>query len=251
MVDIHHLRFKRAYELEPTNISLKKEYEKFKKLEAEAAEKADYLITISEFEEEYMSQFCNRKKIVTVSNIHYIKTSLQKTLPYENRKDIVFIGSQHAPNIDALYFLYKDIMPLVWQKLPHVKVNIIGSVKNSIKDIDNENFIFRGFVPDIESYFTTNKLMVAPLRYGAGVKGKIGQAFEYFLPVVTTSIGAEGMQLVHNVHALIHDDAIGFANSIIHLYENEETWSTLQANSEKSLLPFSIEKLKQQLLKII
>ena len=69
--------------------------------------------------------------------------------------------------------------------------------------------------------------MIAPLRYGAGVKGKIGQAFEYYLPVITTDIGAEGMNLTNNHHAIITNDSTEFANKIIELYENEELWKKL------------------------
>ena len=250
MVDIHHLRFKRVSELEPNNTLYKKQYEKYKQIESDAAKAANFVITISDFEENYMKQFCDAKKIITISNIHYTKTSIENTFPFEERKDILFIGSSHTPNIDALYFLYNEIMPIVWKEIPDLKVNIIGNVKDCIKDIINPNFIFHGYVPNIETFFFSNKLMVASLRYGAGVKGKIGQAFEYFLPVVTTLIGAEGMQLVNEENALINDDSVGFANSIIKLYSDKKLWLKLQNNSEKSLSPFSKQKLKEQLLKI-
>jgi O-antigen biosynthesis protein len=250
MVDIHHLRYERAAELELENKLYKKQKDRYLKIERNAAKLADHVITISEFDEKYMHQFCDAKKIITISNIHYIKTNLQKTLNFEDRKDILFIGSQHAPNIDALYFLYNEIMLHVWKKIPDLKVNVIGNVKDCIKNINHPNFIFRGYVPNIEPYFFSNRLMIAPLRYGAGVKGKIGQAFEYFLPVVTTSIGAEGMHLINNENALINDDPVQFANSIIKLYCDKELWLRLQNNSEKSLWPFSLEKLKQEILKL-
>ncbi|NOU38453.1 MAG: glycosyltransferase [Ferruginibacter sp.] len=251
MVDIHHLRYKRAIEFDLKNKKLEAEFLKYKKIELDAAQKADFVIPISDFEKKYMQQFCNPQKLITISNIHYIKTKLCNTLSFEERKDILFIGSTHAPNLDALHFLHKDIMPLVWKTLPNVKVNIIGNVSEIIKNIEHPNFIFHGFVENINPFFISNKLMVAPLRYGAGVKGKIGQAFEYYLPVVMTSIGAEGMQLVNGENALINDEAESFAKAIINLYSNKPLWIKLQSNSEKSLLPFSKEKLEEQLLKII
>ncbi|MES2747823.1 MAG: glycosyltransferase [Bacteroidota bacterium] len=250
MVDIHHLRIQRAIELEPKRISLRKKYIKYKKIELQSTELSDYIITISDFEENYMKQFCNENKIITISNIHYPKIAQNQTANFEDRKDILFIGSTHTPNIDALHYLYNDIMPLVWEKLPYLKVNVIGNVNEKIDEIKDPKFIFHGYVPDIVTFFITNKLMVAPLRYGAGVKGKIGQAFEYYLPVVTTSIGAEGMQLKNNKNALIDDTAVGFANYIIELYSNKELWQTLQNNSEDSLTPFSRENLKTQIATI-
>jgi len=248
MVDIHHLRYKRAIQFEPTRISFRKKYYKYKKLEFKASELADYIITISDFEEEYIKSIFNKNKIITISNIHYSKTNIDKTLPFEKRNDILFIGSAHTPNIDALYYLYNEIMPLVWSKIPDLKVNIIGSVNTAVKDIKNPNLVFLGYVENIEKYFISNKFMIAPLRYGAGVKGKIGQAFEYYLPVVTSSIGAEGMKLINRKNALIEDNKEKFAEAIIELYTNKVLWTELQNNSERSLEPFSKKILKQTLL---
>ena len=89
--------------------------------------------------------------------------------------------------------------------------------------------------------------MVAPLRFGAGVKGKIGQAFEYFFPVVTTDIGAEGMKLTDKKNVLIANDENSFAEAIIQLNTNEELWNTLSQNSVDSLRAFSPEEVKEKL----
>lgn len=89
--------------------------------------------------------------------------------------------------------------------------------------------------------------MVAPLRYGAGVKGKIGQAFEYFLPVISSSIGVEGMRLENRKNVLIADEKETFATAILELYHNEELWKHLQKFSKDSLAPFSKENLYNQI----
>lgn len=252
MVDIHHLRYERAMELEPNRISLKKKYKKYKKIEFQAAEIADYVIPISDFEYNYMkSHNCKESKLVIISNIHYPKIAKTNTLPFEQRAGILFIGSTHAPNIDALYYLYNEIMPSVWDKIPDMKVNIIGNVKEAISDLNHPNFIFHGYVPDIEVPFISNKLMIAPLRYGAGVKGKIGQAFEYFLPVVTSTVGAEGMRLTDGENAMISDDKDAFASYIIEVYTNKALWTKLQDNSENSLEPFSKKALVTSIQKML
>lgn len=251
MVDIHHLRYKRAIELDPKRISLRKRFQTYKKMEIQSAKIADVVVTISDFEESYMKSICDAEKIITISNIHYLKINKNNTCPFEKRNNILFIGSRHTPNIDAIYHLYNNIMPLVWVKIPNLKVHIIGDVDKEIKDIQNPNLIFHGYVPNIESFFISNKLMVAPLRYGAGVKGKIGQAFEYFLPVVTSSVGAEGMKLRNYKNAIIEDDAVKFAEAIIAVYTNKALWEKLQGNSEQSLKPFSIATLKKQIKKLL
>ncbi|WP_339838576.1 glycosyltransferase [uncultured Flavobacterium sp.] len=250
MVDIHFLRYKRAIELDTKRISLKKRYKKYFKIETVLAKKVDLIIAISEQEKEVMSYYIDKNKIITISNIHYPKINIKNTNSFEERNNILFIGSAHTPNIDALHFLNKKIMPLVWQKLPNLKVDVIGNLDKEISDINHPNIIFHGYVPEIESFFNSAKFMIAPLRYGAGVKGKIGQSFEYYLPLVTTNIGAEGMFLKHNENALIANNAEDFANEIINLYENKELWLKLQNNSEESLKPFSREKLKEKLKKI-
>lgn len=250
MVDIHHLRFKRAIELNPSGILQRKKYLKYRNLELNASNLADYVITISEFEEDYMKSICDQVKLKTISNVHYIKIKKEETNSFENREDLLFIGSTHTPNIDALYYLYNEIMPEIWKEYPNIKVNVIGNVNTKIKDIQHPNFIFHGFVPSIEHFFKSNKLMIAPLRYGAGVKGKIGQSFEFHLPLVTTAIGTEGMKIINNENAFVADSPIKFAKKIISLYTDKEIWTKFHNNSEKSLLPFSKEKLKEQIINI-
>lgn len=250
MVDIHFLRYQRAIELNPKRISLKKRYNKYFKIETVLAKKVDVIIAISEQEKIIMSSYLDKNKITTISNIHYPKVDRKDTLPFENRKNILFIGSAHTPNIDALYYLYEKIMPVVWKKLPNLKVEIIGNLNEEILDINNPNMIFHGYVPEIASYFNAVKFMIAPLRYGAGVKGKIGQSFEYYLPLITTEIGAEGMFLKHNENALVANNEEDFAYAIINLYENKNLWQHLQNNSEDSLKPFSREILKETIKNI-
>ncbi|MGE4512900.1 MAG: glycosyltransferase family 4 protein, partial [Chryseobacterium sp.] len=162
----------------------------------------------------------------------------------------IFIGSIHEPNIDAVKFLYDKIMPLVWNINPELEVSVIGNVADKLDLKLYPKFKFLGFLESIEDHFMKSKIMVAPLRFGAGVKGKIGQAFEYFLPVVTTDIGAEGMQLVNEKNVLIANDEKCFAEAIIRLYNDEELWNTIREHSVDSLKPFSVAAVSETLKKI-
>lgn len=245
MVDIHFLRYQRAIEIDPNRISLKKRCKKYFNIETKLAKKVDFVIAISDKEKAFMSDYLTDNEIVTISNVHYPKVKQVDIPTFENRENLLFIGSSHAPNIDAVHYLYNEIMPLVWAKLPNVKVQIIGSVNKEINSITHENIEFLGFVENVAPYFLNSKVMIAPLRYGAGVKGKVGQTFEFYLPVVTTSIGAEGMFLENEIHAMIADNATDFANKIIEVYTQNEVWEKLSNNSELSLYPFSKEKLEK------
>jgi len=251
MVDIHHLRYLRALEREPTSQHYKKEYQETLRAETFASENADITVPISLQEASYMEDNFSPKKMAVISNVHYSKVSLNEVPSFEERQNILFIGSQHHPNIDAVRFLAEEIMPIVWQKNPLIKLNVVGNLNTLVTDINHPNIKFHGYVPDITAYFYHNKLMVAPLRSGAGVKGKIGQAFEYFLPVITSKIGAEGMELIDNSNAILAESAEEFAASILSLYTDKLLWTHLQSNSEKSLEPFSKEKLKTTLVDII
>ncbi|MGG1920807.1 glycosyltransferase family 4 protein [Chryseobacterium cucumeris] len=250
MVDIHFLRFKRAIELEPTRISLKKNYKHFFRLETAVAPQLDYIIAISDKEKAIMSQYADKNKIITVSNIHYPKIDISERKRFSESKGITFIGSIHEPNIDAVKFLYEKIMPIVWKTNPELEVSIIGNVAEKLDLKLFPKFKFLGFVESIEEHFMNSRIMVAPLRFGAGVKGKIGQAFEYFLPVITTDIGAEGMSLTNHKNVLIANDENSFAQAILQLSNDEELWNTLSQNSIDSLKPFSIDSVSSTLKKI-
>ena len=247
MIDVHHLRLRRAIKLNILKISNYNRYFKYKSIEYKALKSCDYIIAISEEEKTYLKNIYPNAEIIVISNVHYTKISKNEVPNFEQRQDLLFIGSTHRPNIDAVKYLYKDIMPKVWESKPNIKVNIIGNVNEVVKNIEHPNFVFKGFVEDIKPYFLNSKIMVAPLRYGAGVKGKVGQAYEYYLPVITTSIGGEGMNLAHNKNVLIANDARSFANEILNLYDNERLWGKLSDNSTKVLDLFSKTQLSKTL----
>lgn len=250
MVDVHFLRFKRSLELEPNRVSLRKKYRKYYKIETQLSQKADIIVAISEKEKQFMSQYLPSSKITVISNVHYHKVNPKDIPTFEERSNLLFIGSIHEPNIDAIHYLHDEIMPLVWKKMPQTRVTIVGNVKDQIKKELDSRFELVGFVENIDPFFLNSKLMVAPLRTGAGVKGKIGQAFEYYLPLVTTPIGAEGMYLEHKKNAYIAENPEDFAEQIISLYNDKGIWSKFSQNSTESLYPFSKEKLKSVLKEI-
>ncbi len=244
MIDIHHLRFQRTFEMNPNDIASKKRINKYKTLEVNAVKKADITLAISDLEKEYMDNLVDgNQNIQVLSNIHSMKISPEEIAPFETRKDILFIGSNHSPNIDAVYYLYEEIMPKVWMQEPDLKVNIIGNIKDSINGINDSRIVFHGYVKNVAPLFNNSKMMVVPLRVGAGVKGKVGQAFEYGLPVVTTSIGAEGMFLENKKDALIADESYQFAEAIIKLNTETLLWKKLSTASDKVIKKFGNDQV--------
>jgi glycosyltransferase involved in cell wall biosynthesis len=100
-----------------------------------------------------------------------------------------------------------------------------------VKELASEDVIITDFIPDLTSFLDNIRLSVAPLRYGAGIKGKIGSAMAAGLPVIATPIAAEGMSLTHGVNILIAEGPKAFADQITTLYQDENLWDSLSNNS--------------------
>lgn len=250
MVDLHYLRMERENEYIAITKDRKKEMKFFRETEYAAMKTTDVVVSISDEEKRIVSgQGIQNEKIFTVSNIHEpVKT---QEVAYSEREGLLFIGGfYHMPNMDAVKFLYENIMPLVWAKDASIKINILGpDFPEEIKQqYNSDRFCILGYQKSVDYWFENSRIFVAPLRYGAGVKGKIGQALEFSLPVVTTEIGAEGMGLVDGVTALVSgNNAEHFADKILELYHNEKLWNALHQNSTQPLEKFSVKQQEQNI----
>ncbi|SHI88060.1 Glycosyltransferase involved in cell wall bisynthesis [Pseudozobellia thermophila] len=151
---------------------------------------------------------------------------------YSDRSGFVCIGNgKHQPNIDALRWLKSQIWPRIKKGLPEAKLNVYGAyLPQSIMQMHHarEGFLVKGWVEDADSVMKMARLNLAPLRFGAGIKGKLLLGMTCGTPSVTTSIGAEGMCGTLAWNGKIEDDAEGFARAAIHLYENECEWKKAQ-----------------------
>ncbi|EDM43956.1 putative glycosyltransferase [unidentified eubacterium SCB49] len=154
---------------------------------------------------------------------------IKSTFPkYEARRDFVTIGNFfHAPNVDSVKWLHKDIWPLIRAKLPKATLSVYGAyAPQQITELHNEKqgFFIKGWVPSVETVMSKARVCLAPIRFGAGLKGKLLDAMFYGTPAVTTSIGAEGMYGV-GVHAGgVEDEVAQFVNRAVLLHEQEEDW---------------------------
>lgn len=253
MVDFHYVRLLREYELNKDE-ALKAEAEKFLKIELENCKNADVVIAISTTDKELLKQHFNTdEKVVLISNIHQHIDKSDNFNSFENRNDLLFVGSfRHDPNSDAVKYLKEDIMPLVWKDIPDLKVNIIGSyITDEIEALASDKFKLLGFVDDLNAVINTTKLFVAPLRFGAGIKGKIGQSLEHSLPLVTTNVGAEGFDFGNQKQIMIANNAEAIAQKVIDLYTNKILWEEASNSCKTILEPFSLKVTENQVLQII
>ena len=253
MVDFHYVRLLREYELNKDE-ALKAEAEKFLKIELENCKNADVVIAISTTDKELLKQHFNTdEKVVLISNIHQHIDKSDNFNSFENRNDLLFVGSfRHDPNSDAVKYLKENIMPLVWKDIPDLKVNIIGSyITDEIEALASDKFKLLGFVDDLNAVINTTKLFVAPLRFGAGIKGKIGQSLEHSLPLVTTNVGAEGFDFGNQKQIMIANNAEAIAQKVIDLYTNKILWEEASNSCKTILEPFSLKITENQVLQII
>lgn len=237
-VDLHYVRLFRQAEKEHRP-KLERRANKFKGIELKLAAAADASITVTHVEKELLNQE-KIKSVYVIPNVHDFNQS-EVSPDFDKRKGILFIGGyKHGPNIDAVTWFVKDIMPIVWQKMGAVPVYLLGSYPtHEVLALANENVIVPGYLENVGPYFMNSRVFVAPLRFGAGMKGKIGQSLEYGLPIVSTSIGIEGMNLTDRHSVLIANEAEEFASKVIELYEDENIWHQIKNNSLKSLMDYS------------
>ena len=185
---------------------------------------------------------------VEVDEVHSIDPEIQvKAIPaylfedvqwegydFDSRKDIMFIGGfGHRPNIDAVKWLANDILPELVKRLPDIKIHILGSnAPKEILSLASKNLIMEGFVTDeqLEQFYRQSRVSLVPLRYGAGIKGKVVEAMRYGTPVVTTTTGAEGIPNAENV-MLVEDDAVALAQKLADLYQDSERLTAMSQGS--------------------
>ena len=136
--------------------------------------------------------------------------------------ELVFVGGfKHDPNVDAMLYFCHEVMPRIAAARPHARLKIIGShPPPAIQALAGEHVDVLGFVPETAPYLESAYISVAPLRYGGGMKGKVGEAMSFGLPVVTTSYGAEGFGLRPDEDLLIGDTADSFTAKVIALLDD-------------------------------
>lgn len=230
--DLHFLRMLREAELFQ-DAEKAAAAAKMKLVEFNAINACEAVIVVSEKELELIRDEFPQGKLHTLPLILDVPGTKQ---PFADRRDIVFVGSfQHPPNVDAVKYFVSDVMPLLRRDLPNVRFFAVGSnPPDEIKELASDDVIITGFIEDLNSFLDTKRVSVAPLRYGAGIKGKIGTAMAVGLPVVATGLAVEGMSLTGGENILVADDPESFAKAIFEIYENESFWNKISRKSLES-----------------
>jgi GT2 family glycosyltransferase/2-polyprenyl-3-methyl-5-hydroxy-6-metoxy-1,4-benzoquinol methylase len=226
--DVHFLREMRKAEL-LNDTELQEQSRHTEEREISVYRHADMVLTVTEDDKDILLEKDSGLAVWVVPNIHSLP---KQVVGRHARKDLLFVGGfSHEPNVDAMLYFRWEILPLVQAELPNIKLRIVGNAPPvEIVALASNHILVEGHVANLTPYLESALISIAPLRYGSGMKGKVGEAMANGLPVVTTSIGAEGMGLQDGVDVLIADDPMEFANCICRLCQDSRLWETLARN---------------------
>lgn len=252
-VDIAFLRLEREYQLTGDE-KVAQATRRYKKLETRLARSCDQVWCVTAEDQAALASEAPSARFEIIPTIHPLQ---DRGKSFAARQGLVFIGNfLHRPNTDAIHYFMQEIHPLVREAIPAVKLFIVGDyAPPEIAAYASNEVTITGYVADVDPIFQNCRVFIAPLRFGSGIKGKIGQALSYGLPVVTTTIGAEGMSLENGSEAIIADEAREFAAALIRVYQNAALWQRLSDHGydhiTRHFTPEVVEEKIHQAIKTI
>lgn len=224
--DLHYIRLQRQFKIEKNDKILKEALE-IKKIEFKLIEVSDAAFVLGSFEEKALKEEFHNKDIVNIPIYVWNNDELASMPQVECNKNnnIIFVGGfNHAPNVDGIKWFVAEILPVILKNNPDVKLFVVGShPTQEIINMENEHIHVTGYVSDekLNELYASSKLAVVPLRFGAGIKGKVVETLFNGLPLITTSIGAEGLEGL-NKCVQITDDPYKFAEYVNEFMQNDE-----------------------------
>lgn len=230
-VDLHFVREQRRAALGEQAAHAKAA--SMKEIELALVRATDATLVVTEEERAQILELVADARVLVVPNANEVAPD-EATPGHAGRSGLLFVGGfQHTPNVDAARHLVEDVMPLVWRELPDVRVTIVGpDAPESVVRLASQRVDVAGWVPDLTPLLRESLVMVAPLRYGAGMKGKVTQSMAAGLPVVTTPTGAEGLDAVEGRDVLVGNGPEELARAIVELTGDAGLWHELSANGK-------------------
>lgn len=236
--DLHHLRMQREREI-TQNHDNDQEIEDLRLIEELTIKYVNWAYYPSITEEKYIKEKFGLSNVSTVPPYLYDTSTMPENKAFGKSPNILFVGSSHGPNKDGLLWFINEIFPKVTKEIPQIVFNIVGSHVD--KEIDsvcskNRNINLLGYQTEKElnEIYAHTMLTVSPLRYGAGIKGKVIDSMYHSTPVVTTDVGAEGIDLSYG-NIYVGNTAEEFARHIIDLCANKKI-TDKEANGFKNFI---------------
>lgn len=223
-IDLHFLREER-YAVLKDSPSLATRAADTRRVELAIAAAADAVVVVSPYERDVLAEH-TRSPVYVVPIAHDVAPA-RTHAPASH--DILFVGGfRHPPNTDAVEWFVAAILPRVRAVVPTARLLVVGPhAPDGIRALQSDGVEILGWVQDLLPLYGSVRMVVAPLRYGAGVKGKVGEALALGVPTVMTSIAAEGMHVEDGVHAFVADDPETMAALIVRLFADDAIWHAL------------------------
>ncbi|WP_240601751.1 glycosyltransferase [Oleiagrimonas sp. MCCC 1A03011] len=224
-VDLHFLREERAAAV-AGSAGLQRQAEASRRRELGLIASSDVTFVVSPVERALLADAAPQARVELLSNIHDVHG---RRSDFAARRDLVFLGGfGHPPNADAVRWFVREILPRLQRHNPALHLHVLGDApEDARRELSGPQVTLHGRVDNLSPFMDRCRLSIAPLRFGAGVKGKVNMAMSYGLPVVATPIAAEGMQLRDGVDVSIAEDAEAFAAAVLALYDDEALWLRL------------------------
>ena len=245
-VDLHFLRERRAAE-HGASAALRRQAEASRQAELGLIRAADVTLVVSPIERELLLAELPQARVELLSNVHAVPG---RSRGFAGRTGLMFVGGcAHPPNVDAVNWLAGEIYPRIRAKRPDIELHLIGDMPDAERArLAGAGIHAHGRVEELDPWLSGCRIALAPLRYGAGVKGKVNMAMSHGLPVVATPIAAEGMNLVDGEDVLVADGAERFAEAVLRLHDDEALWMRLsEAGLDNVRRHFSFDAARQAL----
>ena len=232
-VDFHYLRERRAADLARDTDALRRAEQTLRN-ELFVYEQADLVVMVTDEDRRALLGHSAKIKADVIPNIH---PAGDEPPPFSARSGIMFVGNFfHTPNTDAVLYLVNEIMPLVRKRLQDIVLTIVGnSPPAQIQAVADQYTRVTGYVEDLVPLLNSHRVSVAPLRFGAGMKGKVGEAMSAGIPVVVSEVAAEGCGFKNGEDILMARNTSEFVDMIIALHTNEAIWTQLSRNGRRTM----------------
>lgn len=257
--DLHLLRYAREKNFREKEDRIEKHlFSDIAKREIASMYRCDLSLMISESEMQLLQKFYKINPDLLLYLPYMIDTPTEEEIAlwpdFSERKGFITIGNfRHKPNLDSIKYLRNDIWPLIRKSLPDVNMNIYGAYPTQqVKEWHDtgNGFLIHGRVDDSDSVMGQARVCLAPLRFGAGLKGKLIEAMLNGTPSITTSMGSEGIHASLNWPGFIADNPVEFAKEAVEIYSDENTWKRAQKHGRTIIQErFSKTKFSRVLLK--
>lgn len=234
-VDLHFLREQREAKLRGS-ARLQRRALATQAIELRLVARADATWVVSDAEQLLLREHVPQAQVDVLSNI------IDSVVPgreFDARHGMLFVGGhRHPPNSDAVWWLLREIFPRLRERMPQMDLHLIGADTTSqMKQAAcaQPGVFLHGHVSNIEPYLSGCRIAIAPLRFGAGVKGKVNLSMAHGLPVVATSCAIEGMHLRPEYDVLVADDVDGLVAAVVRLHEDPDLWRRLSASGMENV----------------